>query len=80
MNSLTKTSFIYILLAVFSVIFNLVYGLFSHGVTSESMSSIWIYLFLVSVFFIILNIIVSINSVLKKLVDLDFYSICLILV
>lgn len=80
MNSLTKTSFIYILLAVFSVIFNLVYGLFSHGITSESMSSIWIYLFLVSVFFIILNIIVSINSVLKKLVDLDFYSICLILV
>lgn len=59
MNSLTKTSIVYVCLAIFSVIFNLVYGLFSHGVSSESMSSIWIYLILASIFFLILNIIHS---------------------
>lgn len=62
MNSLTKTSIVYVSLAAFSVLFNYIYGLFSHGVRSESMSSIWIYLVLASIFFFVLNFIHSVSK------------------
>lgn len=55
MRKPTRTTYTYLLLSLFAWIFNFVYSLFSHGVTSGFMANIYLVLLIGAVFYFLLH-------------------------
>lgn len=55
MRKPTRTTYTYLLLSLFAWIFNFVYSLFSHGVTSGFMANMYLVLLIGAVFYFLLH-------------------------